>query len=139
MRASASSAGWCRQPGWRRRAQKRSQAEQDGSEIRSGELERLLAQRQTLIERRDSFERLRDHATDGFERHTGSIWRPRVYRERRDAQPMAEMGQLQRFDSAREASGVPPIASEICALQDGLKGHKPPHALHKRSGKTAYE
>ena len=59
-------------------AQKRSQAEQDGSEIRSVELERLLAQGQTLIERRDSMERFRDHAADGFERHTGSAWRPRA-------------------------------------------------------------
>ena len=59
-------------------AQKRSQAEQDGSEIRSVELERLLAQGQALIERRDSMERFRDHAADGFERHTGSAWRPRA-------------------------------------------------------------
>jgi hypothetical protein len=36
---------------------------------------------------------------------------------------MYDVGQLQRFDSARKASGVPPIASEICALQDGSKGH----------------
>src|SRR5712671_6284777 len=35
-------------------AQKRSQKEQDGSEIRSVELERLLAQGLTLIERRDT-------------------------------------------------------------------------------------
>jgi hypothetical protein len=59
-------------------AQKRSQAEQDGSEIRSVDLERLLAQGQALIERRDSMERFRDHAADGFERHTGSAWRPRA-------------------------------------------------------------
>src|SRR5260221_2661362 len=59
-------------------AQKRSQKEQDGSEIRSVELEQLLAQGLTLIERRDSMELFRDHAADLFERHTGSSWRPRA-------------------------------------------------------------
>ena len=57
--------------------QKRSQKEQDGSEIRSVELERLVAEGLTLIERRDSMELFRDMAADEFERHTGSSWRPR--------------------------------------------------------------
>jgi len=59
-------------------AQKRSQKEQDGSEIRSVELERLVAQGLTLIERRDTMELFRDHAADLYERHTGSAWRPRA-------------------------------------------------------------
>jgi YspA, cpYpsA-related SLOG family len=59
-------------------AQKRSQKEQDGSEIRSVELERLVAQGLTLIERRDAIELFRDHAADLYERHTGSSWRPRA-------------------------------------------------------------
>src|SRR5215472_1835606 len=59
-------------------AQKRSQKEQDGSEIRSVELERLLAEGLTLIERRNSMELFRDVAADWFERHTGSPWRPRT-------------------------------------------------------------
>jgi YspA, cpYpsA-related SLOG family len=59
-------------------AQKRSQKEQDGSEIRSVELERLLAEGRTLIDRRDTLELFRDHAADLFERHTGSPWRPRA-------------------------------------------------------------
>jgi hypothetical protein len=58
-------------------AQLRSQKEQDGSEIRSVELERLTAQGVTLIERRNSMEFFRDEAADEFERHTGSAWRPR--------------------------------------------------------------
>ena len=58
-------------------AQRRNQKEQDGSEIRSVELERLIAEGQTLIERRDSMELFRDHAADQFERHAGSTWRPR--------------------------------------------------------------
>jgi hypothetical protein len=59
-------------------AQKRSQKEQDGSEIRSVELERLIAEGLTLIERRNSMEVFRDLAADQFERHTGSPWRPRI-------------------------------------------------------------
>ena len=58
-------------------AQRRSQKEQDGSEIRSVELERLIAEGMTLIERRNSMEFFRDQASDQFERHTGSAWRPR--------------------------------------------------------------
>ncbi|MBM3552205.1 MAG: DUF2493 domain-containing protein [Alphaproteobacteria bacterium] len=58
-------------------AQKRSQKEQDGSEIRSVELERLICEGQTLIERRDSMEFFRDQAADAFELHSGSSWRPR--------------------------------------------------------------
>ena len=58
-------------------AQKRSQKEQDGSEIRSVELERLVAEGMTLIERRNAMELFRDQAADQFEHHTGSSWRPR--------------------------------------------------------------
>jgi hypothetical protein len=57
--------------------QRRSQKEQDGSKTRSIELERLTAEGQTLIERRNSMELFRDQAADQFERHTGSAWRPR--------------------------------------------------------------
>ena len=57
--------------------QKRSQREQDGSEVRSVELERLHAQGLTLIERRDAFELMRDEAAGLYETHTGHAWRPR--------------------------------------------------------------
>jgi hypothetical protein len=60
-------------------AQRRSQKEQDGSEIRSVELERLTAEGQTLIERRNSMEFFRDQAAEQFEHHTGSSWRPRAH------------------------------------------------------------
>jgi len=59
-------------------AQYRSQKDQDGSEIRSVELERLTAEGVTLIERRNSMEIFRDQAADQFERHTHSAWRPRA-------------------------------------------------------------
>jgi hypothetical protein len=59
-------------------AQKRSQREQDGSEVKSVELERLLAQGLTLIERRNAFELMRDQAADQYEMHLRSPWRPRT-------------------------------------------------------------
>jgi hypothetical protein len=58
-------------------AQKRCQKQQDGSEIRSVELERLLAEGLTLIERRNAFELMRDQAAELYDTHTGSAWRPR--------------------------------------------------------------
>jgi len=59
-------------------AQRSSQRDQDGSEIRSVELERLMAQGLTLIERRNSFEFLRDAAAELYGIHTGQMWRPRT-------------------------------------------------------------
>jgi YspA, cpYpsA-related SLOG family len=58
-------------------AQRRGQTEQDGSEVKSVELERLIDQGLSLIERRNAFEFLRDHAAELFEVTTGSVWRPR--------------------------------------------------------------
>ena len=58
--------------------QRRLQREQDGSEVKSVELERLVAEGQTLIERRAGMELFRDLATEAFEHHTGSAWRPRT-------------------------------------------------------------
>ena len=58
-------------------AQRKSQHEQNGSEVRSVELERLTGEGITLIERRNCLELFRDQAIERFEVHTGSIWRPR--------------------------------------------------------------
>jgi hypothetical protein len=60
------------------RAQRNSQAEQNGSEVKSVELERLIDQGIGLIERRNAFEFFRDHAAEQFEGATGSAWRPRA-------------------------------------------------------------
>ena len=59
-------------------AQKRGQEEQDGSEIRSVKLERLTREGQGAIERRNAMEFFRDEAALHYERHTGSLWRPRT-------------------------------------------------------------
>src|SRR3546814_12031414 len=57
-------------------AQRRSQREQDGSEVRSVALERLIAQGLTLIERRNALEFLRAHAAELFEGRPGPAWQP---------------------------------------------------------------
>ena len=59
-------------------AQKRGQREQDGSEIKAVELERLIEIGQGLIERRDSLEVFRDSAAEHYLRTTGSPWSPRT-------------------------------------------------------------
>ncbi|WP_370159170.1 DUF2493 domain-containing protein [Salipiger bermudensis] len=58
-------------------AQKRLQREQDGSEVKSVQLEALIDIGQNLIERRDSMETFRDTAADLFLRTTGAPWSPR--------------------------------------------------------------
>jgi hypothetical protein len=59
-------------------AQRRAQAEQDGSEVKSVELERLINQGISLIERRNAFEFVRDYTAELYEAATGSAWRPRA-------------------------------------------------------------
>ena len=58
-------------------AQLRSHKEQDGSEIRSVELERLTLEGLTMIERRDTMEYFRDAAAANYANHTGQAWLPR--------------------------------------------------------------
>jgi len=58
-------------------AQKRRQREQDGSEVKSVQLEHLIATGQTLLNRRDCMEIFRDHAAGHYLRLTGSPWSTR--------------------------------------------------------------
>ncbi len=53
------------------------QREQDGSEIRSRELELATDRAQNLSARRDAFEVLRDTAAEAYRVETGEVWRPR--------------------------------------------------------------
>jgi hypothetical protein len=57
-------------------AQRTSQREQDGSEIKSVDLEKLLAEGLTLVERRNCMEWMRDTAAEHYEEATGIAWRP---------------------------------------------------------------
>ena len=53
------------------------QRDQDGSEIRSHELELVTDRAQNLGDRRDAFERMRDSAAEAYRSLTGEVWRPR--------------------------------------------------------------
>ena len=53
-------------------AQKRSQREQDGSEVKSVELERQIREGIGLIERRNAMEFMREAAADQFETHSAA-------------------------------------------------------------------
>lgn len=58
--------------------QRSSQHQQDGSEIRSVELENLIALGLIALQRRDAFEACRDMAAEQFRAITGSTWKPRA-------------------------------------------------------------
>jgi type VI protein secretion system component VasA len=103
-------------------AQRRSQRDQDGSEIRSVELERLTAEGQTLIERRDSLEFFRDQAAEQFERHTGSAWRPRtgsMVNHRALTSAMIDSRDILAAKRSAETEVLMPAGSKI-ALTGGL-------------------
>jgi hypothetical protein len=59
-------------------AQRTLQREQDGSEIRSVELERTTAEGITMIERRDTMEFFRECAAEQFRTHARKAWTPRT-------------------------------------------------------------
>jgi hypothetical protein len=82
-------------------AQKHAQSCQDGSEIRSVELERLIAEGLSMIERRDAFELMRDTAAEFFCRHTGSTWRPRTGSMVNHKTLTASMIDSREFEQAR--------------------------------------
>ena len=53
------------------------QRAQDGTEIKSRELELVTDRAHNLTARRDAFERMRDEAAAAYRADTGSVWRPR--------------------------------------------------------------
>ncbi|QPB18788.1 DUF2493 domain-containing protein [Rhizobium sp. 007] len=81
--------------------QRTGQREQDGSEVKSVELERHIAEGITLVERRNAFEFMRDFAADLFEAQTGSAWRPRTGSKVSHANMTAAMIDSRDFLSAR--------------------------------------
>ena len=102
-------------------AQRRGQAEQDGSEVKSVELERLIAQGLSLIERRNAFEFVRDHAAELF-----------------------EVDDRLRLAAARRIHGQSPRAHRLDDRQPriyrrppprrhrGARSRRRPHRLHRR-------
>ncbi len=59
-------------------AQKASQRQQDGSEVASVELERLLTTGAVLLDQRNGLEQLREEAAHHFHHHTGAAWIPKA-------------------------------------------------------------
>ena len=53
------------------------QGAQDGTEVKSRELELVTDRAQSLGDRRDAFEQMRDAAADAYRAETGDVWRPR--------------------------------------------------------------
>ena len=53
------------------------QREQDGTEIKSRELELVTDRAQNFGDRREAFEKMRDAAADAYRAETGDTWRPR--------------------------------------------------------------
>jgi hypothetical protein len=90
-------------------AQRRSQNEQNGSEVRSVELERLTAEGISLIERRDSMELFRDQAAERFELQTGSAWRPRSGSMVNHRTLTAAMIDSRDFLAAKRRSEIEPL------------------------------
>lgn len=82
-------------------AQRNEQKEQDGSEVKSVELERHVMEGISLLERRNAFEFMRDYAADLFEAQTGSAWRPRTGSKVNHANMTAAMIDSRDFLSAR--------------------------------------
>ena len=58
--------------------QRESQNIQDGSEVKSVELEKLIGKGQQLIEQRDSYEMIRDLSAQLYNNQIGSVWHPRT-------------------------------------------------------------
>ena len=53
------------------------QSAQDGTEVKSRELELVTDRAQNLGDRRDAFEKMRDAAATAYRAETGDVWRPR--------------------------------------------------------------
>jgi hypothetical protein len=102
--------------------QRRSQKEQDGSEVRSVELERLMAEGTTMIERRNTMEFFRDHAADLFETHTASVWHPRTGSKINHRALTATMIDSRDFLAAKRRAEIEPLtpAGAKVAFAGGL-------------------
>lgn len=83
---------------------------QNGSEIRSVELEQLTAQGISLIERRNAFEALRDIAADLYASHIGSSWRPATGSKVNRSTLTASMLDARDFMNARQRADIQTLA-----------------------------
>ena len=101
--------------------------EQDGSEIKSRELERLTDRVQNLGDRRDAFEAMRDLAAEGYRTETGETWRPR------NGSHSSQTGKLNSAAiDARDYLRLPARPQGPRDLRASARGH--PGRLHRRQG-----
>ena len=77
---------------------------QDGSEVKAWELQLLTDKAQSLGDRRDAFEKMRDLAADAYRAETGDVWRPRHGSHTSQASKNRTQAQLdsEDFRKARE-------------------------------------
>ena len=118
-------------------AQRKSQREQNGSEVRSVELERLTAEGITLIERRNCLELFRDQAIERFEISHRLVLAPPIgitgeppHANRSDDRlPRLHRGQASRRDRGHVAAGTEDRTDRRARLQ-----RPPPHLGSPRQG-----
>ena len=87
-------------------AQKHLQREQDGSEVKSVQLETLIGAGQSLIERRDSMEIFRETAADIYLRTTGTPWSQRSGSRVNHRQMTSAMIDSRDFINARKVPEI---------------------------------
>ena len=96
------------------------QREQDGSEIRSRELELMTDRAQNLTARRDAFEQLRDAAAEAYRVETGEVWRPRrgshVSQTGKLTSAMIDARDFQRARKDRENTAHLPQGTLVAAI-----------------------
>lgn len=90
-------------------AQKRGQRQQDGSEVRSVELEQLIREGIGLMERRNALEFLREAASDQFETHFRKAWTPRTGSLVSKSTLTASMIDSRDFIAAKRKSETEPL------------------------------
>lgn len=103
--------------------QRSSIEEQDGSEVRSVELERLTDKGRALMDRRNAFEHMRDAAVEMYESETGSVWRPRsgsVVNRKAQTAAMVDSRDYLAAKRYAETNVMMPSGTKI-AISGGLK------------------
>jgi len=90
-------------------AQRRVLTEQDGSEVKSVELERLTALGVSIAESRNAFEAFREIGASWFESTTGSAWRPRSGSMRNRKTLTAAMIDSRDYIAAKRRADIEPL------------------------------
>jgi hypothetical protein len=108
-------------------AQKRLQREQDGSEVKSVQLETLIAIGQSLLDRRDSLELFCETAADIYLRTLGTPWSPRSGSRVNHRQMTAAMIDSRDFLAAKrraDAEVLLPVGPKIAFSGGETTNHR---------------